>query len=158
MILRPIEARDNLAVKQLIQTSLTQAGLALPGTAYFDPSLADLTAFYAAEEHGEYWVIEAEGEIIGGVGIAAFPQSGVCELQKLYLYANYRGQGLADQLMETALTYAQNHYQFCYLETHHTLSAARRLYDKYDFQALTQPLLATEHTAMTEWYLKDLNK
>lgn len=56
--------------------------------------------------------------------------------------------------MDHALKFAGIHYDFCYLETHSDLGAACRLYEKYNFELLPQPIEGSEHSAMDKWYLK----
>ena len=153
MLIRTISHEDNLEMKQIIQQSLKIRGFDLPGTAYFDPQLDDLTAYYAAIPHAAYWVLEIEGEIVGGVGIAPWKNS-VCELQKLYLNDAVQGRGYSKLLMDQALSFAAEHYRACYLETLKELSIACRLYEKYAFQLLDRPLPGSDHTAMDAWYLR----
>ncbi len=125
MIIREMKQDDNAKVKEIIQDSLESLGLAIPGSAYYDPQLNDLHQYYANLKHANYWVAEIEGEIVGGVGIAPFNEHDkVCELQKLYLIPKAQGLGLSKKLMETALSFAFEHYEQCYLETMHELKAA----------------------------------
>ncbi len=42
MFIREMKKEDNVKVKEIIQDSLKSLGLAIPGTAYFDPQLNDL--------------------------------------------------------------------------------------------------------------------
>jgi putative acetyltransferase len=159
MVIREIKKEDNTKVKKIIQDSLRALGLAIPGTAYFDPQLNDLHQYYANFNHANYWVVEMEGEVVGGIGIAPFNEHDtVCELQKLYLSPKVQGLGLAKKLMETALSFASKHYTKCYLETQHELKAACQLYEKFGFSLLHEPLSGSEHSAMDAWYLKDLNE
>ena len=96
MIIREIKQDDNTKVKEIIQDSLSALGLAIPGTAYFDPQLNDLHQYYSNFKHANYWVVEMEGEVVGGIGIAPFNEhDDVCELQKLYLIPKIQGLGLA---------------------------------------------------------------
>jgi putative acetyltransferase len=158
MIIREIKKEDNAKVKEIIQNSLKSLGLAIPGTAYFDPQLNDLHQYYTNLKHANYWVVEMEGEVVGGIGIAPFNEhDNVCELQKLYLTPKTQGLGLAKKLMETALSFASQHYAKCYLETQHELKAACKLYEKFGFTLLPEPLLGSEHSAMNAWYIKPLN-
>jgi putative acetyltransferase len=158
MIIREIKKKDNAKVKEIIQNSLKSLGLAIPGTAYFDPQLNDLHQYYTNLKHANYWVVEMEGEVVGGIGIAPFNEhDNVCELQKLYLTPKTQGLGLAKKLMETALSFASKHYAKCYLETQHELKAACKLYEKFGFTLLPEPLLGSEHSAMNAWYIKPLN-
>jgi len=140
MELRVMTQNDNLAVKRLIQESLELVGFNLPGTAYYDPQLADLYSYYTQTPNSRYWVVVDQGAIIAGVGIADFDYEGTCELQKLYVHQDYQGQGLSKTLMTTALDYAQTAYQACYLETHTDLVAACRLYEAYGFDLLPAPI------------------
>ncbi|RAS83643.1 GNAT family N-acetyltransferase [Priestia endophytica] len=158
MIIREVKKEDNAKVKEIIQNSLKSLGLAIPGTAYFDPQLNDLHQYYTNLKHANYWVVEMEGEVVGGIGIAPFNEhDNVCELQKLYLTPKTQGLGLAKKLMETALSFASKHYAKRYLETQHELKAACKLYEKFGFTLLPEPLLGSEHSAMNAWYIKPLN-
>ena len=155
MIIRPIKAEDNLTIKAIIQQSLNSLGWDKPGTAYFDPQLDDLYGYYSELDHANYWVVELDGELVGGIGIAPFNDlRHICELQKLYLLPKAQGQGIWNHLMETALAFARKQYQSCYLETLHELSTANKLYEKFGFTLLEKPLASTEHDAMDAWYLK----
>ncbi|MFC4024658.1 GNAT family N-acetyltransferase [Oceanobacillus longus] len=158
MIIREIKKQDNKQVKELIQHSLKSLGLAIPGSAYFDPQLNDLYQYYKNLKHANYWVVELEGEVVGGIGIAPFNEhEKVCELQKLYLSPKTQGLGFGKKLMETALSFASTHYEKCYLETMHELKTACRLYEKFGFILLHEALPGSDHSAMDAWYLKDLN-
>lgn len=158
MIIREIKKEDNAKVKEIIQDSLQSLGLAIPGTAYFDSQLNDLHQYYANLKHANYWVVEMEGEVIGGIGIAPFTEHDkVCELQKLYLSPKAQGLGFAKKLMETALSFASKYYAKCYLETQHELKTACILYEKFGFAILHEPLPGSDHSAMNAWYIKELN-
>lgn len=158
MIIREIKKEDNAKVKEIIQDSLKSLGLAIPGTAYFDPQLNDLHQYYNNLKHAKYWVVEMEGEVVGGIGIAPFNEHDkVCELQKLYLNTKTQGLGFGKKLMETALSFASKHYAKCYLETKHELKNACILYKKFGFTLLHEPLSGSDHSAMDAWYIKDLN-
>lgn len=159
MLIREIRKEDNEKIKGIIKNSLESLGLAIPGTAYFDPQLDDLHHFYSQLSNAQYWVLEMDNEIVGGIGIAPFiEEQRICELQKLYLIPQAQGLGLSKLLMETALNFASKYYDKCYLETMHELRSACILYDKYGFQLLKKPLLGSEHSAMDAWYLKDLTQ
>lgn len=159
MNIREIKKEDNPKLKQIIQDTLESYDLAIPGTAYFDPQLDYLHKYYEGLLNAKYWVMEVNGEVVGGVGIAPFNESeGICELQKLYLVPKVQGKGLGKKLLETALSFAAKHYKKCYLETHHKLVAACKLYEKYGFTRLQEPIPGSEHSAMDMWYIKDLTK
>ncbi|MCG1022749.1 GNAT family N-acetyltransferase [Sutcliffiella horikoshii] len=157
MIIREMKKEDNAIVKEIIQNSLESLGLAKPGTAYFDPQLNDLHDYYSNLDHAKYWVVEVREEVVGGIGIAPFNKDEkICELQKLYVRTNVQGLGIGKKLMETALSFASQHYDKCYLETTKELKTACVLYDKFGFTLLQEPLPGSEHSAMDAWYLKQL--
>jgi len=154
MKIRPIQEKDNQALHQLIQKILKSYGLDKPGTAYFDPELSQLSYYYQNHENAQYFVLEDEDKLIGGVGIAPFDED-ICELQKIYLEKEYRGQGLGEKLLETALYYAKEHYGSIYLETHSSLKGALKLYEKFGFVSLEQPHEKSVHSAMDVWMGKE---
>lgn len=159
MLIREIQIKDNPVIKQIIQSSLESFDLALPGTAYFDPELDRLSEFYAKETNAAYWVIEKDGHILGGCGIAPFDKKAkICELQKIYLVKEAQGQGLARLLLNTALAYAEKYYDFCYLETMKRMEKANYLYQSFGFEKLMKPLSGSEHSVMEVWYLKELQE
>lgn len=155
MEIREIKATDNEVIQKVIQHSLKKLGLDIPGTTYFDPQLGDLYGYYGNLEHANYWVVDMDGTVVGGIGIAPFDEDNhICELQKLYLNDLTQGLGLGKKLIETALTYAKKHYDQCYLETMHDLKTACVLYEKFGFNLLNSPLPGSEHSTMDAWYLK----
>ena len=158
MQIREIEEKDNQAIEQIIKRSLESFNLNIPGTAYFDPQLSNLAQFYRDIPNGNYWVtVNKKDEVLGGVGIAPFGhETGICELQKLYIKPEAQGLGLSKELMKVALNFAKEHYSHCYLETLKKLEIANLLYTKLDFQQLENPLDGSEHGAMDAWYIKQL--
>ncbi|MFD1416492.1 GNAT family N-acetyltransferase [Oceanobacillus jeddahense] len=157
VVIREIEAKDDKAIEAIIKRSLENHHLDHEGTAYTDPQLAALSSYYHDRPKDKYWVMELDGEVVGGIGIGIYNEKeSICELQKLYLASTVQGKGLSRELMKTALNYASAHFKQCYLETRRELEAASYLYEKYGFQLLEKPLKGSEHTAMDRWYIKDL--
>lgn len=155
--IRPIQRKDDPYIHKIIQKSLESYDLNIPGSAYFDPELAQLSSYYNKHINAQYWIAEQNGEVIGGVGIAPFSEDGtICELQKLYLSKSAQGKGISKLLMDQALAFASNHYKACYLETMAKLEIACILYEKYGFKLLEQPMEGSGHTAMDRWYIKTL--
>lgn len=156
--IREITEADNLSIKNIIQQSLESFQLDIPGTAYFDPQLDELHAYYGNLPHAKYWVVEMDGKVVGGIGIAPFDEERkICELQKFYVHKEAQGLGLGRKLMETALDFAKKYYSQCYLETHHKLEVAAKIYEKYGFELLSEPIPGSEHSAMDRWYIKKLD-
>ncbi|MFC6651029.1 GNAT family N-acetyltransferase [Paenibacillus rhizoplanae] len=156
--IRPIERRDNAAIEGIIRECLIEFGGNREGLAWADDSLHDLYTYYNSTANRAYWIIEVDGQVLGGCGIAAFDEARqICELQKMYLSAAIRGQGVAAELLDTALAFAKQHYRKCYLETLLTMHAAGRFYVKHGFSPLDGPLAGSEHYACDAWYIRDLH-
>lgn len=158
MRIREIKEKDNKMIEQIIKRSLELFELNIPGTAYYDPQLSSLAQYYRQLPNARYWVAVNElDEVVGGVGIAPFGDSlEVCELQKLYVAPKAQGIGLSKELMKVALSFATEHYTYCYLETLKKLETANLLYSKLGFRQLDKALDGSEHHAVDAWYIKEL--
>lgn len=157
MELHYLTPTDNSAVATLVRHCLEDEGLALPGTAYFDPQLDDLVSYYEDLERADYFVLKDAGQVVACGGFGPISES-VCELQKLYVDKNYRRKGYASQLLayieEKAL---QAGYEQMYLESSTKLAAALKLYEKMGYRHLAQPLTQeTGHYLMDVWMVKVL--
>lgn len=159
-VLRPITNKDNQAMKTIIQDSLESYGLAIPGTAYFDPELGFLSTYYKKTARSNYWVIEKEGEVVGGCGIAPYNESNdTAELQKLYIKPSEQGKGYSSVLIKQAIEFAkENHYASIYIETSSILEKANQIYPRFGFTQLKRALLNSKHTEMDRWFLLDLKE
>lgn len=156
---RSLTADDDAVLASIIRTSLEQMRLNLPGTAYFDPELDHLSAYYAREpKKRTYFVaLDDAGQVVGGVGVAEFaPIPNCAEIQKLYLSNAVRGKGYSKELMRLAETWAKEAgYQQLYLETHSNLQIAIKLYEKLGFTQIERPKEVL-HSTMDHFYIKRL--
>jgi putative acetyltransferase len=159
LLMRPITAADNLAIANVIRDVSAEFGLtADKGYTVSDPNLDHLYELYS-QPRSAYWVIEVDGNIAGGGGVA--PLSGgetdFCELQKMYFLPLLRGKGLARQLAIQALAFARQHgFSRCYLETTASLTSAIGLYEKLGFEHIDGPLGNTGHVDCEVTMLKKL--
>lgn len=157
--IRPITSEENADIAQIIRENLRAFHLDIPGTAYFDPELDCLSAFYdALPQKRRYFIAHGDdGRVIGGVGIAEFPGFDNCaELQKLYLSDPAKGNGFGKQLMGIAESFARSAgYSSLYLETHTNLEAAIGLYETLGFRRIDKPA-AVLHSTMNRFYRKEL--
>ena len=155
--IRLIEPRDNGEIEKIIRGCLIEYGGDREGTAWADPMLGRFSEVYSAGG-SRYWVAEdGTGRIAGGCGIGpADEDGGLCELQKMYLLPEARGTGLAQELMETALGWAAERYERCFLETLDSMTAAQRFYEKNGFVRIHEPPVKTEHFACEVRYIKKL--
>ncbi|MNO12326.1 Acetyltransferase (GNAT) family protein [compost metagenome] len=159
MNIRHIENNDNASIERIIRECLIEFGGNREGLAWADESMHDLYHYYNDEPNRAYWIVEEDGEVLGGCGIAPFAESEqVCELQKMYLSTSTRGSGIAAELLQTALDFAALHYKQCYLETLQSMQAANRFYLKHGFTLLESPLAGSEHFACDAWYIKNLGR
>lgn len=158
MIFRPIEARDNATIAELVRNSFRENKIDhLEGVSMHDPELDCLSDVYERPGSG-YWVAEANGKIVGGGGLAPLPgEHGVCELQKLYFVRDVKGMGLGRRMIAFVLEHArQQGYQACYLETLDELKDAVGLYKAFGFTHLSGPMGNTGHNSCGIWMIKDL--
>ncbi len=158
--IRPIKKKDNRQIAMIIRETLEEYNSAIPGTAYFDKSLDDMTAAYR-KDYTIYFVAEWNGEVIGGAGIGKLPgePDEYCELQKMYILPQARGKGVGRRLMEACLDFARKSgYKKCYLETFSYMRNARKLYEKNGFKYINTPRGNTSHTACDVWMEMDLGE
>ena len=158
IIIREIQKADNVAIAQVVRDVLIEHNVPKVGTAYADPSLNFMFENYS-EEKSAYFIVEKEGKLIGGAGIAPLENGPIeiCELQKMYLLSDARGLGVGAKLMEVCLEKArQLGFKKCYLETVDYLKEAQKLYKKSGFEYLQGPLGNTGHSACEVWMLKEL--
>lgn len=157
--LRLITADDNPAVASVIRQVSAEYGLtADKGYTVADPNLDELYQLYSQPGHA-YWVVEQNGRVVGGGGIAPLSCSepDICELQKMYFLSAVRGQGLAKKLALMALDHAREQgFKRCYLETTAFLREAIGLYEHLGFEHISEPLGCTGHVDCEVRMLKGL--
>jgi putative acetyltransferase len=157
-IIREIESKDNLKIATVIRNVFEELDAPKVGTAYADPHLTSLFEVYQAENE-IYFVVEMDGTILGGCGIGNLVEAEfkICELQKMYLAKEARGKGIAKELMQKCLSFAnQVGYHKCYIETLPFMKDAQKLYVKSGFTYIEGPLGATGHNACDVFMIKDL--
>lgn len=158
MKIRPIQPQDNAAVALVIRAVLIEHNVPKVGTAYADVSLDSMYEAYTTQKSC-YFVIEDNGEILGGAGIAPLENgpADTCELQKMYFLSSIRGTGMGTAMMQTCLNAARTiGYTRCYLETMPYMEAAQKLYLKSGFTHLNAPMGNTGHTSCPVWMITSL--
>ena len=86
------------------------------------------------DKGGEIFFALIDGNVVGTVAMIR-SEDRIYELAKMTVEINYRGNGVANKLMDQCLNYAiNNNAQQIYLITNDTLLIARNLYDKYGFK------------------------
>lgn len=145
--IRAITPSDNADIAQVIRRVSEEYGLTKDkGFSVADPTLDTLYQVYQVKK-ARYWVIEQNGTVLGGAGIAPLNgEKSICELQKMYFDPALRGKGLAKKLTKTCFQYAkQQGYKDCYLETTADLTEAIALYKALGFKQIDHALGSTGH-------------
>lgn len=158
IIIREIKTEDNKAIAKVIREVLVEFDVPKTGTAYADKSLDEMYETYNTER-AVYFIVEENGELIGGAGIAQLAnyQGNVCELQKMYFSSKARGKGVGVKMMRMCLEKAGEFgFEYCYLETMPNMYAAHKLYEKSGFEYIDKPLGDTGHCSCPVWMLKKL--
>ncbi|MFD0939796.1 GNAT family N-acetyltransferase [Pedobacter boryungensis] len=156
--IRPIKQSDDVALSKLIKSVLTEFKANKPGTAFFDEGTNHLSTVFENDK-SVYWVIEENGDVIGGGGIfptANLPE-GTCELVKLYLYPEARGRGLGKAVMDKCFASAiALGYENIYLESMPELNQAVSMYERLGFEKLCSSLGNSGHFGCDIWMVKKL--
>jgi putative acetyltransferase len=156
--IRPIQARDDATMAAIIRSVMPEFGATGDGFAINDPEVDWMSKAYA-EPRCAYFVVEADGVVMGGGGVA--PLAGgdpdVCELRKMYFLPALRGQGAGAAMMQQCLEAARTlGFRQCYLETLSGMDAAMRLYERSGFRRISCSMGNTGHGGCNTFYLLDL--
>jgi putative acetyltransferase len=158
--IRLIKETDNKYLYSLIRECLKEAKLDIPGTAYFDESIKYMSDFYKDNSKRKYFVLVDENDNpLGGGGFAEYNRSlETAELQKLYLDKAIRNQGWSYKLISLIEEESKKAgYKNLYLETHHNLDLAIKVYKKLNYTMLEKPLPGSEHGTMDYFFFKKLD-
>ena len=153
---KPLTPQYDADLAGLIRSSLKAHRLDIPGTVYFDEGLDHLSGYY--DDPGRaYYVLVEEDVLIGGIGLAEFNGfDKCCELQKLYISDEAKGQGLGYKMIKYIEDKARElGYEQMYLETHTNLEAAIHIYKKMGYSLIGRPKCVV-HSTMNRFYLKEL--
>lgn len=156
-------------MEEIIRDCLIEFNLDIPGTAWEDPFLGELSSYYS-KLNGDYFIalieekdeddygnVEIFRELAGGCGYGPLlGEEDTCELQKLYLREDFRGLGIAKDLLEIIEKEAKAHYKKIYLETAENMDSAIKFYEKNGYQRLCSPLGSTGHTSCGTFFIKIL--
>jgi len=156
--IRPIAPEDDAAVAAIIRTVMPEFGATGDGFAINDPEVDWMHRAYSAPRSA-YFVVETDGVVIGGGGVA--PLEGgdrdTCELRKMYFLPEARGLGAGAAVMARCLDAARAFgFSRCYLETLRGMDAAKKLYERTGFRRLDAPLGDTGHGGCNAFYALDL--
>lgn len=157
-LIRAIEPRDNPAIAEVIRSVMPEFGAGGEGFAIHDSEVDSMHAAYSGPL-AAYFVVEMDGRVLGGAGVAALEggEEGVCELRKMYFLPDLRGRGAGRALMRRCLDAAREMgFRQCYIETLTGMDGAQALYLKSGFRPIDGPMGATGHFGCNRFYLRDL--
>lgn len=158
MLIREIQQKDNESIAKVIRTIFHELDAPKLGTAYADPILDTLYEVYQAPR-SVYYVVELEGKVVGGCGVAPLENAevSVCELQKMYFAPEIRGFGYAEKIIKKCLEFAKTQgFEICYLETLSFMTAAQKLYKRIGFEHIEGPMGSTGHSSCEVWMTKNI--
>jgi putative acetyltransferase len=157
-MIRPLEQKDNPAVRDIIRTVMPEFGASGQGFAIHDSEVENMFAAYT-QPRCAYFVWEENGKIVGGGGVAPLQggDADTCELKKMYFLPEGRGKGLGQQMLSECLKAANViGFKICYLETFNTMNSAMKLYEKNGFQKIAGPCGSTGHFSCDVFYQRKL--
>lgn len=157
-LIRPIEPRDDAAIAAIIRAVMPEFGAGGEGFAIHDAEVDAMCEAYR-EPRSIYFVVEIDGKVVGGGGVAPLDdgEPDVCELRKMYFMPEARGFGAGNAMIERCLDAARAlGFGRCYLETLTGMDAAQALYRKHGFQPLGAPLGKTGHHGCDRWFIRAL--
>jgi putative acetyltransferase len=157
--IRPISIHDDTRIASIIRSVMPEFGANGDGFAINDPEVDWMTKAYSAPRSA-YFVVELEGQVLGGGGIAPLQGASnprICELRKMYFLPALRGMGAGQELINTCLAKARDFgFELCYLETLTGMDSAMALYHKAGFRSLDKPMGNTGHGGCNRYFAKTL--
>ena len=156
--IRPIEPRDDAAMASIIRTVMPEFGATGSGFAINDPEVDWMHRAYT-QPRCAYFVVEREGRVVGGAGVAPLEggDPAVCELRKMYFLPEARGIGAGAAMMARCLRAARDiGFRQCYLETLTGMDSAMKLYERSGFRRISCAMGRTGHGGCNTFYLLDL--
>lgn len=156
--IRPITVDDDPRMAWIIRTVMPEFGAGGDGFAINDPEVDWMSRAYAAPRSA-YFVVEREGMVLGGGGVAPLEggDADTCELRKMYFLPEARGLGAGSAMMARCLDAARAlGFRRCYLETLCGMDAAMKLYERSGFERIAAPMGATGHGGCNTFYLRNL--
>ena len=158
IVIREIQQKDNAQIEQVIRDCFPEFNMPLVGTAYEDDETPKMFESYQFTNE-IYYVIEIDGEVLGGGGIKPLKdfEDDVCEIQKMYFSSKIRGKGYGKVMFKKCMQAAKDlGYKQCYLESASQLKAAIHIYETFGFKHIKQSLGNTGHFSCSVWMKKDL--
>ena len=156
--IRPITTADDAAMAAIIRGVMPEFGATGDGFAINDPEVDWMHRAYS-QPRCAYFVVEREGRVVGGAGVAPLEggDPGVCELRKMYFLPEARGIGAGAAMMARCLQAARElGFRQCYPETLTGMDSAMKLYERSGFRRISCSMGHTGHGGCNTFYLIEL--
>ena len=156
--IRPITTADDAAMAAIIRGVMPEFGATGDGFAINDPEVDWMHRAYS-QPRCAYFVVEREGRVVGGAGVAPLEggDPAVCELRKMYFLPEARGIGAGAAMMARCLQAARDlGFRQCYLETLTGMDSAMKLYERSGFRRISCSMGHTGHGGCNTFYLLEL--
>ncbi|MCF8224626.1 MAG: GNAT family N-acetyltransferase [Bacteroidales bacterium] len=157
-VIREIREEDEKLLGDIIRGCFLDYEATQQGTVFSD-SVIDRLFDEFDKPGAAYFVVEYEGEVLGGSGIQQLKGAGkgICELQKMYLKKEARGKGLGRALLEKCLDFAKEQdFSTCYLESLPELKDALKMYERAGFRYIPERMGDTGYYGCTLFMTRDL--
>lgn len=153
--IRRLQQSDVHQLLAIISSVRRDFGLATRVDSLLEPNDYAILDVYR-HRRSAYFVAVTESTVLGGAGI--FPLAngdwGTCELQRMYLRSQSRGQGIGQSLLGTCLDAARAlEFERCYAETIAEMTAAIAFYERNRFERLSAPIGKTGHSHNAVWMM-----
>ncbi len=103
-----------------------------------DEDLFKISEIYSGK--GKFWIALDDNEVVGTIAVRDLG-SGKAKLNRMFVLESYRGSGLAQTLLDTALDHARlQRFTEIILNTHLFMKRAHRFYEKNGFNRISQEL------------------
>jgi putative acetyltransferase len=145
-------------VLDVISSVRGEFGLSRRVPSLLEPADHNLLDVYL-HPRSSYFVATIDNRVLGGAGIfpLAGAESGTCELQRMYLFSEHRGQGIGQSLLNACVGFARSKgFERCYAETISEMSGAIAFYRRNGFRTLEAPIGQTNHEHSDCWLLLDM--
>ena len=155
--IRPVADGDSVALIALIGAVFAEYPGCVLDVDREEPMLRR-PASWAAEQRGEWWVLDFGGLVIGSVAVLPTVRADTAELKKLYLFSSHRRRGHGQRLVELAETLArQRACTWMMLWSDTRFGDAHRLYERLGYQRQPEARALNDLSATIEYqFIKPL--
>ena len=101
-----------------------------------DSDLEDILGYYI--DNGGVFYIGTIDDVVVGTGAIRRINSKKCEIKRIYVKQEFRGQGFGEELFLNALEFARTNYHVVTLKTDRTLIGAINMYQKHGFSVVNE--------------------